>query len=402
MSEVNFIVREPLLDPKQRVIGYELTWQSKENNQVIEKPGAVDLEALVEFYNGQPEETESVLGSHLLFLEATSDLLKEDAFSGLPPKNTILTLRGDELADAETLSAVQVLHEEGFGIALRDVDSVVEDKTALSLMTHVAVPFASDRFVSQVNAYDVLAKASIRIVARQVVNWDEYDSCAALDLDTFIGKLHLTARAGKTSKGLNPAQAMILQLMQMVRKNVDVRQLEDVLKHDAALSYKLLRYINSAGFGRSEIQSLRHAVTMLGYLPLYRWLALLLATASTSGSPVLMQTAAIRGRFVELLGHDFLPKNEAENLFVAGMFSLLDRLLGVSMQEVLDNLKLSEAMSQALLSRQGVYGGFLALAEACELNNGLIGELADAVGISVEAVNEAHLSAIVWAQNLKI
>jgi EAL and modified HD-GYP domain-containing signal transduction protein len=193
--------------------------------------------------------------------------------------------------------------------------------------------------------------------------------------------------------------------MDMVRKNADVRNLEAVLKRDAGLSYKLLRYINSAGFGLgAEIQSLRHAVTMLGYSPLYRWLSVLLASATSAGySPILMHTAVVRGRFAELLGKGFIPKADIENLFVAGMFSLLDRLLGVPMEEIMEKIQLSEPVVQALLSREGMYGPFLALAEACEAgNNDKIGELADSLFISPLQVNESHLAALAWAQNLKI
>jgi c-di-GMP-related signal transduction protein len=177
-----------------------------------------------------------------------------------------------------------------------------------------------------------------------------------------------------------------------------------VLKRDPALSYKLLRYINSAGFGLGcEVQSLRHAVTLLGYSPLYRWLALLLATATTTGySPVLMQTAVIRGRFAELLGQTFLPRNEAENLFVAGMFSLLDRLLGVPMEDVLAKIQLSDSVNEALLRRQGIYGPFLALAEACELNAADIESMAASLCIGAAQVNKAHLSALAWVQALKL
>jgi EAL and modified HD-GYP domain-containing signal transduction protein len=190
--------------------------------------------------------------------------------------------------------------------------------------------------------------------------------------------------------------------MQMVQNNDDVPKLESVLKRDPALTYKLLRFINSAGFGSGrEVQSIRQAIAMLGYKPLYRWLTLLLATASTSGySPVLMETAVVRGRLAELLGQKFLERGEGENLFVAGMFSLLDRLLGLPMKEVLDTIQLPDEVVRALLTRGGMYGPFLALAEACELNSNLVASLADSIGISPEDVNKAHLSALAWAQNV--
>jgi EAL and modified HD-GYP domain-containing signal transduction protein len=176
-----------------------------------------------------------------------------------------------------------------------------------------------------------------------------------------------------------------------------------MLKRDAALSYKLLRYINSVGVGagREKVQSLKQAINLLGYQPLYRWLTLLLATASTSGySPVLLETAVVRGRLAELLGQGVVGKMEAENIFVAGMFSLLDRLLGIPMKEVLETIQLSDDVVAALLDRGGKYGPYLALAEACELNSALVSSLAASLHLTPEDVNKAHLSALAWTQNV--
>lgn len=407
MHDMNFLVREPLLDPKQQIIGYELSVQHPESDREIVTP-AEDFRALTSFVGDQMQNEENgwLLGTNKIFLMAETGQLLSDEVLALPAKNIVLTVKLAALADPEVLAAVKTLREKGFGISLCEANAIATDKTLLPLATHIEIYFATTDFATQAKIYGALKNSSVRMIARQISTWQEYDSCASLGVDAFIGNLYLTPRASGAlpAKGLNPAQAMILQLMDMVRKNADVRQLEDVLKRDATLSYKLLRYINSAGFGLgAEIQSLRHAVAMLGYSPLYRWLSVLLATATTGGqSAILMQTAIVRARFAELLGKNFLPKNEAENLFVAGMFSLLDRLLGVPMEEVLDNIQLSEPVTQALLSREGMYGPFLRLAEAGEFNNGPIAELAEALFISPDKVNQAHNEALVWAQNLKL
>ena len=407
MHDLNFLVREPLLDPKQQIIGYALSVQHPESDREIVTP-ADDFRALASFVADQMQDEENgwLLGANKIFLTAETSLLLSQEVLALPAKNVVLTMKLSALTDPTVLAAVKTLREKGFGISLCEANAIATDKTLLPLATHIEIQFATTDFATQAKIYGALKNSSVRMIARQISTWQEYDSCASLGLDVFIGNLYLTPRAtgAMPSKGLNPAQAMILQLMDMVRKNADVRQLEDVLKRDAALSYKLLRYINSAGFGLgTEIQSLRHAVAMLGYSPLYRWLSVLLATATTGGqSAVLMQTAIVRARFAELLGKNFLPKNEAENLFVAGMFSLLDRLLGVPMEEVLDNIQLSEPVTQALLTREGMYGPFLQLAESSEFNNGPIAELAEALFISPDKVNQAHNEALVWAQNLKL
>jgi EAL and modified HD-GYP domain-containing signal transduction protein len=113
-----------------------------------------------------------------------------------------------------------------------------------------------------------------------------------------------------------------------------------------------------------------------------------------------METAVVRARLCELLGLTALPRGEGEHLFVAGMFSLLDRLLGLPMAEVLDTIQLPEQVVSALLGREGKYGPYLALAEACELDFDLVASLAASLGISPHDVNKAHLSALAWAQNV--
>lgn len=405
MLDTHFIVREPLLNSQERVLGYELLWQDVAASG--RAPSAEEALHLVRFaaecLGGA--EADSLLGEQLVFLEITPHLLGHPALDALPVRGTVLVLRAAELADDATIAKMAQARARGFAISLRGlVDPAMLDARLHAELAYLEVSMGAPDFAAQVQQHQTQAPSRLQLIARGVNSWKAYDLSASLSMYAFVGHLHLSPRPGNFARELNPAQTLILQLMDMVRKNAEVKQLENVLKRDPALSYKLLRYINSAGFGLGcEIQSLRHAVTMLGYSPLYRWLALLLATATTTGySPVLMQTAVIRGRFSELLGAGFLPRQEAENLFVAGMFSLLDKLLGVPMEQVLEKIQLSESVTQALLSREGIYGPFLALAEACELNNADVEAMATSLCIDVKQVNQAQMAALAWAQTLQL
>jgi c-di-GMP-related signal transduction protein len=404
MDDVNFIVREPLLDPKGRVLGYGLSWQE---NEASDRGGRrLRVNSLIAAIAEQRHDTSAAWRhrGNMLFVDAVPALLSPAVTRVLPRQDTVFTLAAEGLKDPATFAAVKELRSQGFGIALKDVDLAKLDRSVLQYVTYLQVRHGSADFATQISLYASLEQSSIRMAVRGIGSWQEYAACAERGLDVFAGNLYLTPRPGSTAKGLNPVQNLVLQLMHLVRQNADVRQLEDVLRRDAGLAYELLHYINTVGFGLgTEIQSLHHAVTMLGYSPLYRWLSMLLVKAGAETcSPALMENAIIRGRFAELLGQGFLPKYEAENLFIAGMFSLLDRLIGIPMEEVLENTHLSDAISQALLSRTGIYGSFLALAEACESKSGRAGELADALFIGASQVNEAHLSALAWAQDLKL
>lgn len=206
------------------------------------------------------------------------------------------------------------------------------------------------------------------------------------------------------AKALNPGQAQIIRVLNLVRKNAEVKEIETALKNDVALSYKLLRYINSAGFGLScEIQSFRHAVTILGYDKLNKWLSLLLATASKDPmAPALMYTALTRARLMELLAHGLVDRQEYDNLFITGAFSLLDALLGVAMEQALDAMLLPEPICDALLGKGGIYGPFLDLAIACEGNDGeAIAEQAGMLGLSADQLNRAQLQALAFADTME-
>jgi EAL and modified HD-GYP domain-containing signal transduction protein len=399
MHRTNFIVREPLLDPRQRVIGYELSWQHHDGKV----PSDQELEDLVGFVAEHVNHAEHgwLLRDKVLFLDAVPEMLSLDALHALPPERTVLTLNIRKLTDPDVRAAVQAVRVGGVGVSIRGADLKLLGRNLSPYASYVEVQFAGSDVATQARTYAAARHAAVRMVGRPVATWADFDACATLGLDAFVGKLHLTPRPGNPVKGMNPTQSTILQLMQLVQNNEDLPRLENILKRDPALTYKLLSYINSAGFGAARrVESLRQAIALMGYAPLYRWLVLLLATASSSGySPVLMETAVVRGRLAELLGQAAL-RGEGEHLFVAGMFSLLDRLLGLPMQEVLETVPLPEEVVRALVSREGKYGPYLALAEACELNSKLVAGLAESLDIPPLEVNKAHLSALAWAQSI--
>lgn len=210
-------------------------------------------------------------------------------------------------------------------------------------------------------------------------------------------------RGRPMAEKLNPGHAQIVRVLNLVRRNAEVKEIETALKQDVALSYKLLRYINSAGFGLMvEIQSFRHAVSILGYDALNKWLSLLLVTASRDPSaPALMQTAIARGRFMEEIGGGFFDAVERDNLFITGAFSLLHTLLGTSIQTLLEEMNLPPRVSEALLYGQGDFAPFLHLAQCCEsFDPKALQAAVDQLHLSCEQVNRAQLVGLGFADSL--
>jgi c-di-GMP-related signal transduction protein len=215
----------------------------------------------------------------------------------------------------------------------------------------------------------------------------------------FSGDAGITAASTVGNKRINPAHTLILELMSAVQQEADAKDIELMFKRDIALSFKLLRYINSPGFGlASRVDSIRHALSILGYQQLLKWLSLLAATAGQTASPALTQTAITRARLMELLGAKRLEKRDADNLFMTGMLSMLDRIIGLPLTDILSNANLPPAINEALLHGSGKYLRFLQLAQACEGAADI--DEASLSDIDAKTVNIAHLEAIEWATQI--
>ncbi|MCD6681978.1 MAG: HDOD domain-containing protein [Burkholderiaceae bacterium] len=166
----------------------------------------------------------------------------------------------------------------------------------------------------------------------------------------------------------NPNYATIVEMMTMIDRGEDPVAIEKVVRRDAALAYKLLRYINSPGFGLSvEVQSFRHAVMMLGYGRLKRWCALLLATACKDSNlrPVMVASFR-RGVFLEYLLGTGQDEQLRDEVFILGVLSLLDKLLKRPFAELFRNLHVPERVHETLVERSGPYLPYLKVVESIE------------------------------------
>lgn len=184
------------------------------------------------------------------------------------------------------------------------------------------------------------------------------------------GTWYMAPRA-KPAGNQAASRALALQLVQLVSADADTHEIEAVLRRDPALSYHLLRLVNSLGMGMSrQVTSFSQAILILGRAQLRRWLNLMLFSARSGdeGSAMLLARVAARARLMELLAKSSgLDKSDQESAFMAGMFSLLGILFGMPLEEVLRPLKISEALQSALLHREGDVGRLLALVESAEL-----------------------------------
>ncbi len=207
-----------------------------------------------------------------------------------------------------------------------------------------------------------------------------------------------------TKKAVAPELQVILELINRVDREEPVERLEAVLKNDPTLAFRLIRYINSPGFGLSvEIGSFRHALMILGYQKLKRWLALLLASASKDANMKPVMFAAVRrGLIMEELVKGSGDAELRGELFICGVFSLLDRLLGQPFADLLRSVPVPDKVRQALLGEDGPFLPYLELVQAIEQESVIdVREKAERLMIAPAEVNRALLAALASAAQLE-
>lgn len=215
----------------------------------------------------------------------------------------------------------------------------------------------------------------------------------------------LRAPAGGRSNldSSRPELSAIIQLINQVEDEVALSELEVTLRRDPTLAFKLMRYINSPLFGlNTEISSFSHAVMLLGYQRLKRWLALLLVTAGDDPNQrPLMYAALRRGLMMEALAIEMGDEDHKSDMFICGIFSLLDRMLNKPFEALLQSIPVVDGVEQALLGAGGPYQHALDLVRVTEGGFGHdIREQAEAALLDMRGVNRALLHALGAAQQL--
>ncbi|HET9113725.1 MAG TPA: HDOD domain-containing protein [Burkholderiales bacterium] len=396
-----FVGREPILNARQQIIAYEFSLRNEPD--IDDTPTLQQMRDEMLIASITDLDIPASLGNKSAFIEIAPVSLNSDWVSQLPCAKTVLALDVTKIIDIGlTLDHCRRRVGEGFRIALDKAPATAQMAPLLKLADYVRID--TDR-------YDALALGKYLMalmqhtnavpIARNIAAEDDFTACRLMTFGGFQG-YYFTRLQPALPQRIDNSRARVLELLNMTRRHAEINELEDVLKRDAVLSYKLLSYINAPGNGLShKLDTLVQALILLGYNRFYRWLTLLLFTSGKldARGETLLQNSLIRARLTETLAPSGLSAEDRDNLFVTGIFSLLDALLNTPMEQALAHLNLPDKLTQALLHDQGEYAPYLRLAIACENSpQSRIAELAQAAGLSVDTVNLAHVKALLWAE----
>lgn len=394
-----FIARQPIMDHTEKVRGFEL----------MIRASALEAEAPP----GTPQGTTRLLldtlnnfgiaaaiGDRFAFVTTPPAVLESSVLDLLPSRHFVLEYPSSYLDSEQGRAHCVKLRNQGFQLACRYIHDAFEPGV-FAHCADFAIFDLAKQSAQQIALLDrSLKSTSIKRLIRNVNVRSDFEAAQGFDFDFYQGSFF--SRNETLSNGrIDPMRERAIEILNLVMNRADVSEIEEAFKHDVALCYSLLCYINSVGIGlQFKVSSIRNAVMLLGYDFLWRWLSLLVYAGIdlSAAQRALLNTAIIRGRLAELLGQKALGDKGANLMFVTGAFSLLDALLGIPLEEALDRINVPHEVSDALLRGEGRFAPYLQLAIAFEQNNfAQAKRLCEKIGTTMDDASHTHIAAIEWA-----
>jgi len=404
----SFIRREAILDRNERIAGYEFALGQKVQSRLMDKSALIRRvydEAMLG--NLAPLGVSSLLGGRSAFIRLSLDSLRSPLLAAIAHPNMAIMIAPRPLAEVD-LAALRdsLAHVAGMGFKLGwsicrpcpEYAEFLQQAAYVEIDTTAMDGIQLKTLLAELRA----ANPAQKLIASRLQTLDDFKYCFERRFDHFMGPFVSSREDWHPAKS-DVNYLPVFQALEMIRAGAEFDAIAECLRTDPVLTFKLLRYINSPGIGlQQKIDEIQQALMLLGRERFYRWLSLLLFDSKKPGfhENVIREQALTRGRLMEMLaGKGRVPGN-ADQLFLIGLFSLMNLMLALPLEDVLKQVALPETVASALRGEAGALYDALALAVAVESDNGEMEAAAAQCGLEADEVTGMMIEALAWAQEI--
>ena len=355
MGDLRYIARQPILDNTKQLYGYELLFRSgatiacNDVNSDRASQSTLDLSLLVG--------AGSLTDGRRAFINCTRSSICSGVLRTLPKEVVVLEVLEDVPSDEETVRNCRELKQAGYKIAMDDIVSTLDERIPLlELADYVKTDFLLTDARQQLELARRFGHRGAIMLAEKVETHEQFHAAVSMGYTLFQGYFFCRPETMK-ARGLPSLHLGYLDILRRVyEKEIDIPALSRVIREEPALCYRLLRYLNSAAWGVYQVNSVVHALNLLGRDEIRKWVSMVTAISLAGPqSQELIRMALTRARFCEMAAAHFdAPTSE---YFLTGLFSLLEAMLDRPLSQIVEHLPITGAIRDALngaYNRQGV------------------------------------------------
>ncbi len=401
MGHSRFVARQPIFDRHQNVCAYELLFRSGFENFYVHADGDAASRTVMDnfFFVGMETLTEG----RKAFINCTREVLVKGLASLLPRQRVVLEILEGIEPDVEVVDACQRLKQDGYTIALDDFTEPIRCGALVELADIIKVDFSLAEDETRTALVRDLARPGLSFLAEKVETQDDFNLARTIGYEYAQGYFFSRPQV-VSSRDVPSFKLNYLRILQEVSQpDLELGRIETLIKQEASLCFKLLRYLNSALFGFvGEVKTIHHALRLLGERDLRRWVSVVAIETMAQDKPAeLVVSCLVRARFAELLAPHAGLEPHRENLFLMGLLSLMGAILDQPMASILHHLPVSKPVKSALLENRGplspVYQLILAQ-ETADWN--AVARIASELRLSDQKVTDAYLASVAWVQSI--
>lgn len=397
----NFVARQPIFDTKLDVFAYELLFRAGIENAFPNTDGDEASSSVLadSFINIG---ISSMTGGKKAFINFTENLLLQEMASLFPPENTVVEILETIEPTAEIVAVCREMKKQGYTLALDDFEYHPKWDPMIEIADIIKVDFLHADAAERKAIASRYRPHGITMLAEKVETWEDFQQAVLTGYELFQGYFFSKPQIVKQKKLSENKISRLLLLKAVHQKEYNVEEVEEIMKQDMALSYKLLKYINSSFFGlRHKVYSIRQALLLLGTKNVRKWVDLLaLASAAEDKPSELILNGMVRAKFCESFASLLQMESRADDLFLMGLFSLIDAVMDRPMKEILDEIALQEDVRAALLNEPNELRCILDAVIAYDTGDwDLFTSAQEALGVDPKQIPPLYLDAVTWARN---
>lgn len=397
-----YIARQPIFNAHRKLHAYELLYRGTKEATLTSVNGERATTSLLSsaFLT---EGIEIISGTKPCFVNFTEDLLVKKIPLSFPKRKIVVEVLEDVRPTKAILEACRQLVKEGYTLAL---DDFVYDRSLeplIELAEIVKIDFRLTPIDTIHKTLYRLRRFKIKLLAEKIETPEEFSKALTMGFTYFQGYFFSKPERILIKELTATKVSMLRLLAEVTQKTTTLERLHAIISVDIAISYKLLRFLNSAYFFRvDKVRTVRHAIAYLGEKELRRFLLLVLISELASDKPdELVRMALVRAKFCEQLAEASRHSFDSSELFLIGLFSFIDVMLDTRMEQIMEKLPVTESVKNALISNSGEYAVFLDIMQFYERRQ--MQHLSEAfrqAGVDETLVPELYLTALSYANGL--
>jgi EAL and modified HD-GYP domain-containing signal transduction protein len=398
----HFIARQPIFDHKGKVYAYELLFRSGLHNYfdaADHDQAAASVIANSSLLFGLNE----MSGGAKVFINCTRKVLVEDFMYVLPKQQAVVEVLEHVTPDEAVIDSCRRLKKQGYILALDDFVYHDNYEPLLEIADIIKVDFLDSSVEEQERLAKMMIPRGIRMLAEKVETHEVYEQAKQMGYQLFQGYF-FSKPVIVSRKDIPTNKLQFLRILKDIHaEEVDFKKLAETIQSEVSLSYKLLKLINSAAFAlRHKVTNILQALSLLGIREIRSWISLLSISSMADDKPAeLVVSSLVRAKFCEQLAAPCGLSGRKSDLFLMGLFSLLDVIMSRPIDEILQEITVEEDILAALIGTPGTMQTMLQLIVAVEKGEwDLVATLSTELNIDEKPLCEAYMDAVKWAHEI--